>query len=125
MQLKNLDVDEDYHYPLPIIMGITPSWIRFLAVFLVVLSTLSPRFFSQSALGELSSTECKWEENSKEKPESDLGSEDHKLRGSGTFGAWYLVANALDCISFDSGLRNPWTVLLRELPARAPPSLLS
>ncbi len=106
-------------------MGVIPSWIRFLAVFLVVLSTLSPRFFSLSAVGEASATECKWEENSKEKPESDLGAEEQSLRGSAAFGSWCLVANALDRISLDSSLPNPWTVLLRELPARAPPALLS
>ncbi|MCU0713104.1 MAG: hypothetical protein MUC43_13675 [Pirellula sp.] len=106
-------------------MGVIPSWIRFVAVFLVVLSTLSPRFFSQSVACEPAAPECKWEENSKEKPECEFGSEEHFLRGSATFGAWLLVANELDRVSYDSRLANPWTVLLRELPARAPPTILS
>ena len=106
-------------------MGVFPSWIRFLAVLLVVLSTVSPRFFSLSAVSELSATECKWEESSKEKPESDLGADKHSICGSATFGSWCLVANSIDRISLDAALPNPWTVLLRELPARAPPALLS
>ena len=109
-------------------MGVIPSWIRILTVFLVVLSTLStlsPRFYSQAMLGEHSATECKWEECSKEKSESDFGSEEHSWRGSSAFGTWCIVADELDRVSCESSLSDPWTVLHRELPARAPPAILS
>jgi hypothetical protein len=112
------------HYLESDIMGVIPSWIRILTVFFVVLSTLSPRFFSQSVLGEISATECKWEECSKEKSESDFGSEEHSWRGSSAFGTWCIVADELDRISCESNLPDPWTILHRELPARAPPTIL-
>ncbi|MCU0720774.1 MAG: hypothetical protein MUC83_13780 [Pirellula sp.] len=106
-------------------MGVIPAWIRILTVFFVVLSTLSPRFFSQSVLGDPSAAECRWEECSKEKTESDCGSEEHSWRGSSAFGSWCIVANELDRVSCEASLSDPWTVLLRELPARAPPAILS
>lgn len=106
-------------------MGIIPSWIRSLAVFLVVLSTVSPRFFSQIAVADPSSTECKWEECAKEALESDVGSEKQTLHGSAAFGGWCPGNNPSERIAIGYGFSSPWTVLLRELPARAPPSLLS
>jgi hypothetical protein len=104
-------------------MGVIPSWIRFVAV-LVVLSTLSPRFFSQFVVGELSATECKWEECSKEKSESDFGSEQQSWRGSSSFGTWCIVSDELDRVSGEASFSDRWTVLHRELPARAPPTIL-
>lgn len=97
------------------------NWFRVIVVFLVVLSTVSPRLFSKSAVGNFAATEFKWDGSEKEGVERELESSSFEGWGESEAPRVAVCARSAEGICCDCNLLNPWATRKRELPARAPP----